>query len=212
MALPSNKTIAFINDTDMQFTSFEYMIVIWSNAGNITYNGSTVANEAPWTFEAVEVALHLCVNTYETQVSQSQSSTTILKSSYVPAKVPDNVGNLTAGCVLSPSPVGTESHCGTISYKPGNMTLIDPDDPSMNYSARAKDLHSFDLYLQPTDLATFASNGNMDPGIYLTDIQGLALANVIYNEYESDLLLDPEVQFQRLATYYNSTANSLTNL
>ncbi|CZR65452.1 uncharacterized protein PAC_15352 [Phialocephala subalpina] len=213
MALPSNKTIAFVNDTNMGFAAFEYMILIWSNAGNITYAGSNRTSEAPWKFEAIEVALHLCLNTYETQVSQSHSSTTIINSSYIPAPVPDNIGNLTRGCSFSKgTPFGTQSKCATIPYIDGDMILIDPDDPSTNYSARAKDIQSVDLYLQPTDLATFADNGNKDPGLYLTNIQSLALANVIYDTYESHLLLDPAVQFERLGIFYNSTANSLTNL
>ncbi|KUJ07908.1 uncharacterized protein LY89DRAFT_725615 [Mollisia scopiformis] len=215
MAMPSNKTMAFANDTNMAFTAFEYMVLIWSNAGNITNFESNLTSQTPWKFEAVEVAIYLCLNTYETEMSQSQPSTNIVKSSYVPANVPNNVGNFLAGCWFEKfpgTPFGTQKFCDTGLYVDGNMTLVDPDDPSTTYSADAKALHSIDINLQEADLATFVSNGNMDPGIYATDTQSLALANVIYNDYENDLLLDPAEQFERVGTFYNSTANSLTNL
>ncbi|KAI0202412.1 hypothetical protein F4808DRAFT_468545 [Astrocystis sublimbata] len=84
----SNATISFANDTDRRETTLLNNFVIWANPStglNTSTNRSS--KSSVFDFAAAEVAIGLCIITYETMVLQPDSLTSAVGTSYVPLRL-----------------------------------------------------------------------------------------------------------------------------
>ena len=126
-----NDTLAFKDQPDLfNFTALIHAYLIYSAAGNVSYPGYDQTNETDWSFRAVEVLYHMCVNTYQTIVTSGETSTTVLASSYAPLRMENNLPLVTHGCLVAPEVFGVVKCDLDYLTIPGYTYLADPDDPA----------------------------------------------------------------------------------
>ncbi|KAK0636708.1 hypothetical protein B0T17DRAFT_88058 [Bombardia bombarda] len=125
--VPQERAFALTDPND-NFTAVAHFILIYSNAGNVSYQGYDRASDTkPWDFQAVEVLYHACVNTYETTFAAGNSTTSVVSSSNVPLSVDDNKPLYNTVCHAQPDLI--VDSCDYVE-RVGNVTYLqDPSAP-----------------------------------------------------------------------------------
>ncbi|KAK3317493.1 hypothetical protein B0T19DRAFT_435090 [Cercophora scortea] len=214
----TNTTLFFTNDTDLQSTALSYIYLIWSNAGNVSYPGynDTSSSPTPWRFEAAEIVLNLCVQTYNASYRQPTASITPLSTSYVPASIPNNTLNLAMGCYMYQNTF----NCYEDNTPPenSNITLWESDSNSEDdvtkkrlFSADAPSVNMLSHYLAYNLQQIGSSNG---VGSYVSGQNDWFLTDAIYGKFDypqDGLRTDDVEQFRRLRIFYDGTATVLSN-
>ncbi|KAK5656056.1 hypothetical protein OQA88_5195 [Cercophora sp. LCS_1] len=211
-----NRSIAF-QDAHDNFTALSNLYLIWSAAGNVSYPGYNRTNEGPWRFHAVEILYHLCVNTYSLDYFKGTTKTTLLASSNIPLDIP---GNQPLHCEMSDQETGYVRHCSpNISHHTGRLYL---QDPNATLSPNHTTIPHYSIQRNVGNLVTETIR-NLMPGLLMwngrrTDpgLQRQFNARHIYRALMGGRVelevFDKEVQIERLESYFEGMATSLTNL
>ena len=200
-----NQSLAFSEDANTNFTSIGRFFVIYSNAGNISLDRHDGPEEPAWTFEALEIVYHMCVNTYATLVTNGYSSTTLLGSSSVPLASPNNHGSETFICAA-------RLGCNYIWPGPANMTLSDPEsrDPTRNFSISASIAAQLGSALHSALTSYYVFKHENERVTVWHEFFAEYLDDSIYGEFHN--ISNSALQYQRLSAYFNSSAVALSNM
>ncbi|KAK3689266.1 hypothetical protein B0T22DRAFT_440752 [Podospora appendiculata] len=208
----TNTSLFFTNDTNLQSTALNYIYLIWSNAGNVTYPGfnttsSSSSTTPPWRFEAVEIVLNLCVQTYTASYRQPTASITPIATSYTPANIPNNTLNLAMGCYM----FQTTYSCYEDDAPPANSNLTLVSDEQELFAADAPSVNMLSHYMAYNTQQMGSSNG---VGMYVSGQNDWFLTEALYGKFdypEDGLRTDPVAQLKALEVFYQGTATVLSN-
>ena len=214
-SLSKTTTLGFINDTDLQQTAISDLYLIWSNniTGSYTKSNNIVnTGNQTLSFHAVEIVHNLCVNKYQVNFTDQSSTSTHISSSYALKFPRDASYNLTKDCIMDPSGAILCDQDSIVSPA-SNVTLVDPDDENIVYDASSlalirlhlsEMLQGFVFYSGIRDRYDYFSLGDW--------FRGVALWGDVLDYAGGDVITDPTVQIQNIASYYDSIATALSNL
>ena len=198
----NNASLAFMDNNDANnVTALSHAFLIYSNSGNLSSLGLNSTSKVPWSFRAIEILFHVCVNSYQTQVVDGVLDTKVVESSYAGWPEPGNYPILVPSCY--PEGDTPESTC---DY-PGVVTAIDGGDGE-RFEVRRYDATAMSYALGAELSIQMAWNGA--DGTWVGTPAMPLLSEAIYGPYFN--ISNPDTQMQRVTTWTDNIATSLSNL
>ncbi|KAK5659839.1 hypothetical protein OQA88_13302 [Cercophora sp. LCS_1] len=209
-------SLAFKDSNDIN-TAITHLYLVWSNAGNVSYPGyDRSANPTPWTFNAIEIMYHYCVNTYNTTYTASHARTSIISASNTPLSNPTPQKPLAGVHCNTTTPPWDPIYYRDCVIDPDAQTgathLQDPADPEMSYSIDK----AWTLHLQKRiyyEMAAFAlwDGIEADSTLYSERNANHILRIMMGRGLEEREARSVERQVQELSGYFEYEAVSISN-
>lgn len=219
---PGNTTLKFKQDEAYKTALVNFFVIYTKRGGGDDPSAASGTDPVKVEFRALEVLLYLCVNSYNTVVTDGQSRTDVISSvsTVIITDDTDKPEIAKTQCVNPPSAEGGagELHCLDTGDKDGNITLAggsasagvrSSSEPLADDRKFTSDILSLRQMTGSIVFSLFGQYERNDSSPVVTNMSSLWLWDALYGSYGN--ITDPEEQLSRAHEYYSGLATSLTN-
>jgi hypothetical protein len=207
-------SLAFADDPNASnFTALSFQYLIYSTAGNVSYPGyEPPPDQKPWSFRAVEILYHLCVNTYETEVRSGRHVSKVIESTNKPLPFKGNHPLPAPNC-FSPANILYSDQCAPARNSSQITYIQDPeepnlDDPSKHYAAEGLYAGVVGQILPPLLVQGVFYDGRSTQSF--VDRTSILFVTFLYGQTYN--LNDPETQLKNVSIFFSNIANAISNV